>query len=150
MVKLAPDFSRSAASLGLAKLKDLRAPLPDPPITDPAAAIARLQAGVEIEDVTGRTLVLNDETLSHWSGKSDELQRASYLARAEATLTNPIEVWDQGTQRAFFNTFATATGGVRGFVVFARPSGVVDNFFTSKFNQLEKARRGKERTYAAE
>ena len=150
MVKLAPDFSRSAASLGLAKLKDLRAPLPDPPITDPAAAIARLQAGVEIEDVTGRTLVLNDETLSHWSGKSDELQRASYLARAEATLTNPIEVWDQGTQRAFFNTFATATGGVRGFVVFARPSGVVVNFFTSKFNQLEKARRGKERTYAAE
>ncbi|MGE9270044.1 MAG: PBECR2 nuclease fold domain-containing protein [Verrucomicrobiales bacterium] len=150
LVKLAPDFSQSAASLRLPEILALRAPRPDPGRVDPAHAIARLQAGVEVEDVTGRTVRLDVETMTHWKFKEDELARAGFLARAEDTLANPLEVWDQGTQRVFVNTYENEIGLVKGFMLFVRPSGVVDNFFTSKLKQLEKNRRGKERLYGVE
>lgn len=153
LVKIAPDLSQTAAGLGLVDLRTVRTPRPDPGMVDPAEAVARLRAGVEIEDVTGRAVRLDAETMAHWKFKDDEIARMGLLARAEDTLRNPTEVWDQGTQRVYLNTYEMPRGTrntIKGFMLFVRPSGVVDNYFTSKVNQLEKNRRGKERLYGAE
>ncbi|HBR95711.1 MAG TPA: hypothetical protein DEA90_16260 [Opitutae bacterium] len=149
LVKLAPNFSQTAESLGLPKIAAVRAAKPEQRTREQAAnAIERLQAGIDITDATGTPVRLDSETMSHWKMKPDELARVGHLDRAIDTLQDPIEVWDQGTQRVFVNLYDTPKG-TRAFMLFVRPSGQVDNYFTSKIKQVERNRRGRARIYAA-
>jgi len=152
LVKLAPEFSQTAESLGLPKIAAVRAPKAEPPARRDlgAAAIARLQAGVDVEDATGTALRLDENTMNHWKMKPDELARIGHLDRAIDTLEDPIEIWDQGTQRVYVNLYEVPDRGTRAFMVFVRPSGQVDNYFTSKITQIERNRRGRARIYSAD
>jgi len=151
LIKLAPDFSQTAASLRLPEITKVRAPKPLPAARRDGGghAMAQLQEGVDVLDATGETVRLDAETMSHWKWKSDELARMGHLGRAIDTLQDPVEIWDQGTQRVFINLYDTPNG-TRAFMAFVRPSGQVDNYFTSKTTQVERNRRGKARIYAAE
>lgn len=150
LVKIAPDFSQTAESMRLPKIAAVRAPKPEPQSREGAAnRMARLQEGVDVTDATGTAVRLDGETMSHWKFKSDELARVGHLDRAIDTLQDPVEVWDQGTQRVFINLYDTGKG-TRAFMLFVRPSGQVDNYFTSKTTQVERNRRGRARIYAAD
>jgi hypothetical protein len=150
--KLAPDFSQNAASLGLPQVSALRAPRNPPAARRDMGqhALAQLNAGVEVADPTGRPVRLDRETMAHWKMTPDELARIGHLGRAIDTLQDPVEVWDQGTQRVYINLYQAPDRAARAFMVFVRPSGQVDNYFTSKLQNVEKNRRGRERVYAAQ
>ena len=106
-----------------------------------------LQAGTGINAVTGETVVFDAKCLYHWQVEEEKSQseidsRLAYLSFAVSTVISPLEVWDQGTQKAFIKAFKKTTGKVRGCLVFVLPDMTVKTYFLKDLKGVDKARKG--------
>lgn len=85
--------------------------------------------------------------MQHWqveeakSGREVDL-RLAWLPMAMENVANPIEIWDQGTQKGFIKAFQKTTDGFRGCLVFVLKNGKVRTYFLKDLNALDKARKG--------
>ena len=106
-----------------------------------------LAQGKRILSKTGEEVVFDNECIHHWKveeAKSEtEIEhRLAWLPIAIATVVEPLEVWDQGTQQGFVKAFQKATGGFRGCLVFVLANRKVKSYFLKDLNALDKARKG--------
>lgn len=139
--KLPVPAYQTADEQGLPPLNKVGDPVPDPGRQDAIGAIGRLERGVDVTDPLGNRRSLNQDTMNHWKLKGSEIERSGYLDRAIDTIQNPLEIWDNSNQTAYIARFAKDEGGASNFVVFTRPNGTVDNFFTTK--SVKNTRKGK-------
>ena len=106
-----------------------------------------LQAGTRINAATGETVVFDAKCLYHWQVEEEKTQaeidsRLAYLSFAVSTVVSPLEVWDQGTQKAFIKAFKKTTGKIRGCLVFVLPDMTVKTYFLKDLKGVDKARKG--------
>ena len=122
--------------------------LPEVPMREnPEAARKKLAQKEKVISKTGEEVLFDNECLQHWQveeAKSEkEIEdRLAWLPMAIETVTNPIEIWDQGTQKGFIKAFQKTTGGFRGCLVFVLKNGKVRTYFLKDLNALNKARKG--------
>ena len=112
-----------------------------------AEAKKMLKAGTQIEAATGETVVFDANCLYHWQVEEEKTQaeidnRLAYLSFAVSTVISPMEVWNQGTQKAFIKAFKKTTGKVRGCLVFVLPDMTVKTYFLKDLKGVNKARKG--------
>lgn len=120
---------------------------PVPPQMDPENARKILEHGEKVLSKTGIEVVFDNECLSHWQNEEAKPEkeinlRLAWLPMAMETVTDPFEVWDQGTQQGFIKAFQKATGGFRGCLVFVLKNSKVRTYFLKDLNALNKARKG--------
>ena len=114
---------------------------------DPETARGILSEGKKILSKTGDEVVFDDYCLYHWKveeakEEKDIEDRLAWLPMAIETVTDPLEVWDQGTQQGFIKAFQKSTGGFRGCLVFVLENMKVKSYFLKDLNALDKARKG--------
>ena len=106
----------------------------------------KLSAGEHILSATGEVVVFDNKCVEHWQvvGKSiDEINdRLTCLTQAFDTVTNPLEVWDQGNQKGYIKLYKKNTGGFKGLLVFVLKDGSAKTYFIKDVNALNKARKG--------
>ncbi len=120
---------------------------PVPQQMNPEEARNKIAHGEKILSKTGEEVIFDDECIYHWrmeEGKPEKEidSRLADLPMAIKTVTEPMEVWDQGSQQGFIKAFQKATGGFRGCLVFVLKSRKVRTYFLKDLNALNKARKG--------
>lgn len=119
---------------------------PDAPLAemDAAAARHRLEAGVSVTDPTGQSVHFTAALLRHWELEAnkrpeDILRRLQLLPSAEATVHQPIEVWNHGRVRVYLRR----AGEDYVVAVFAPSNGEVRTYFSTRnLNYVNRLRRG--------
>lgn len=109
------------------------------------AAFAKLDKGFDVESKAGFRVKFAGILGGHLRGSSDT-QRARFLPAAEATVRNPVEVWEMNHRHYYIGRFKKKDG-TTGFIVVAARKGEnadeVITMFPKSERELGKFRDGK-------
>ena len=138
---------QSYTDVGLDRSREWQNLPEPPPAIQPEEARARLEKGFSVQAGDGEEVTLGQSVLDHWEieknkGVADIKGRLARLDMAIATVENPVEVWQQDTQKAYVKLFEKPTGGKTGCAVFVRPDGKARTYFPKDPNGLDKCRKG--------
>lgn len=124
--------------------------LPDKPKSvNETESRAKLDAGFDVSDVNGAKVIFEGaEIFKHWANKdaSQIPSRLRILNRAIDALQHPLEIWDQGDQKAYIMCYldrANKKEELAPFVVFVKViDGKVISYFRKNLDAIDDARWG--------